>query len=74
MFWFIPVILWSALAGGAAGILTSLILNVFIDEEVITEEVIKVTNAFKYQIHSPDTKHVDVVFLISNQSTWKLSG
>jgi len=60
MFWFIPVILWSALAGGAAGALTGLILNVIIDEDVISDKVITVDKAFKYQIHSPDTKHVDV--------------
>ncbi|MCR5076769.1 MAG: hypothetical protein K6A82_01875 [Prevotella sp.] len=60
MFWFIPIIFWSGLAGGLAGRLVGFILDCLIDEETIDKEVLKVDDAFKYQIHSPDTRHVDV--------------
>lgn len=61
MFWFIPVILWSAAAGALTGAATALLIDFFIDESSIADSVShKYENAFKVLIKDKKTRTVDV--------------
>jgi hypothetical protein len=79
MFWFLPIILGSALAGGLAGGLVGLILDCIIGEEEVREEVIKVPDAFKFTImekknnavkcgiYNEQDKHLETLEISSEQ-------
>ncbi|MDE5880167.1 MAG: hypothetical protein K2H60_00420, partial [Muribaculaceae bacterium] len=61
MFWFLPVIFGSLLAGGIAGSLVALVINLFIDEDTISDEIRsrnEFQDAFKALIKSKNTRTV----------------
>lgn len=63
MFWFIPVILGSLFAGGAAGLVTGLVISLFLDDDTIRDEIHSIDefkNAIKGVIKSKSTRTVKV--------------
>lgn len=63
MWWFIPVILGSLMAGGAAGAVLGLIISLFIDEDTIRDEIKEreeFKNAIKALVKSKTTRTVNV--------------
>lgn len=70
MFWFLPVILGSALAGIASGAVIALICDVFIDEDSIKQEINgqeEFKKAFKAIIKSKSVKKVNL-HIFDNQN------
>lgn len=63
MFWFLPIIFGSMLAGGAAGLAIGFISSLFIDESTIIEEIhqrAELKDAFKAIIKSKTTRTVNL--------------